>query len=158
MKIKECRETDLLFGIVSKVGDRHYFLADFDGGSKREIMKKVGKILFDKYKFGNCYLIKSGKGWHLVSFSKKLPLEDYVKILKEVGACSKFIEWVERVKYGVLRISRRSSHFLVPKLIAVLKSPYSNKEDIFYRDFYLTLLDLEESYRNVKRVKVFEWQ
>jgi hypothetical protein len=157
MKIEESRETDLLIGIVSKVGDKHYFLADFDKGSKKEIMNKVGKVLFDKYKFGNCYLIKSGRGWHLANFSKKLSLEDYVKILKEIGACNKFIEWVEKVKYGVLRVSRRSSHFLVPKLVAVLKSPYNEEENIFLRNFYFSILELEENYTDVKRVRVFEF-
>jgi hypothetical protein len=152
------KETDLLYGIVSGVGDSHYLLADFDEIGLDDLMTKVGGVLFDKYGFGNCYILSSGRGLHLVSFSKKLTLREYVEILKELGACGAFIGWIERVGYGVLRISRRSSHRLVPRLVAVLSSDANREEDELACAMYFKLLNLENDYVDVKRVVVFEAQ
>ena len=146
------KETDFLFGFSSMYKGKHFFMGDFDDVTKEELMDRVGKILFNKYKFGRVYLIKSGKGYHLISFSKLLSLKEYLKILKEMKADEKYIEWVERTGYGILRISRRSGHFKVPKLEAILISPYDSDEIKGSRNFYFLLLKLEERYKEVRRV------
>lgn len=153
-------KTDLLLGIASPVPNepnKHYLLVDWDDKSPEEIMGLVGKVIFDKHKIGDCYLLKSGKGYHLVSFSVKLSLDEYVQILEEVDADPKFVEWIKnRVFYGVLRLSRRSSHFKTPKLEAVLKSPYHKHEDIFVRNYYFNLLNFEDKISYIQRVKVYD--
>ena len=157
MKSSVSKETDLLIGLPSIIPntDKHFFLADFDNTNIKKLMEKVGRILFDKYKFGAVYLIKSSdKNYHLVSFSKRLTLKEYLKILKEMGSDEKFIEWVKKVKYGVIRLSRRSSHFKVPVLLKALIPPYKYKEDIFYRNLYFSFLKLESKIFEVKRVLV----
>jgi hypothetical protein len=151
------QRTDLLFGIVSNVPNedsKHFFLADFDNISEKEIKRKVGKILFDKYNFGPVYVMKTGKGYHLLCFSVKLSLRKYVKILKEVKADSMFIEWVSKVKYGVLRLSRRSTHLNVPYLAMVLFPDYRYEEYAFCKDFYFSTLKIEDDIREIVRVKV----
>lgn len=156
---KGWKVTDLLVGIASPIpnSNKHFFLADFDHESPEEIMGLVGKILFDKHKFGNCYLIKSGKGYHVISFSKKLTINKYANILEEMDADPKYIEWIRHVKYGVLRMGRRSSHKKVPKLIAILKSPYHKQEDVFIRNYYFNLLSLEDNIYDIIRCKVFDY-
>ena len=80
------QKTDLLFGIVSEVPNkrnRHFFLADFDDILESTVMRRIGRILFDKYKFGTVYLVRTGRGWHVASFSVRLTLEEYVKILED---------------------------------------------------------------------------
>jgi hypothetical protein len=67
-------------------------------------------------------------------------------------ADEKFIFWVKKVKYGILRLSRRSSHRKVPKISKILLSPYPAEESDI-RFWYFTLLNLEETY-DVKRVIV----
>jgi len=152
------KKTDLLFGIVSFTNgkDRHFFLADFDNATEIELMEKIGKILIDKHKFGVCYLIKSGKGYHVLNFTEKLTLEKYIELLQELESDPLYIKWVKKVGYGVLRISRRSIHMKVPKLRKVLLSPYKNEEDISVRNFYFMLLRLEMAYASVKRIIVKE--
>jgi hypothetical protein len=158
VKFEKSHLTDLLWGIASPIPNSHYhfFLADFDYETQEEIMEKAGKILVEKYRFGNIYLLKSGKGFHLVSFSKRLKLKTYVKILKEMDADPKFIIWIERVKYGILRLSRRSKHMKVPKLIAVLQSPFHQWEDSFAKHLYFTFLNLEAKINTIKRVRVID--
>jgi len=141
-------DTDLLIGICSLDPEtgKHFFLADFDDVTEEELMDRVGKILVSKYQLkGKFYLIKSGKGLHLISFSNLLDLKTYVKILKEMKADEKFIFWVKKVKYGILRLSRRSSHRKVPKISKILLSPYP-AEDSDIKYWYFVLLNLEEAY------------
>jgi hypothetical protein len=153
------KNTDLLFGMASPVAgtDRHWLLVDWDEKTLDEILEICGNVLFKKRGFGNCYLIKSGRGYHLINFSHKLRLETYVQILKELDACPKFIEWVEKkVFYGVVRLSRRSSHNQVPELIGVLQPPYPMGEDIFTKNMYLNFLNLERQIQKIRRVKVYD--
>lgn len=151
----EIRLTDLLYGIVScQSKGRHYFMADFDNVSEKELMKRVGSVLFDKEKFGHVYMIRTGRGFHLVSFSKPIRIDRYIRILKEMKADPLFIKWVKRVKYGVVRLSRRSSHMTVPKLHRILLSPYCNEENEILRAMYLSLLSFERRHRKVARVIV----
>jgi len=149
--------TDLLIGVASPIPNeptKHFFLCDWDEKTPEEIMGLIGKVLFNKYRFGDCYLIQSGKGYHLINFTEKLSIRKYVKILDEIKADPKFVEWVERVSYGVLRLSRRSSHQKVPHLVAILKSPYRKTEDIFARNYYFNLLSLESKITHIQRVNV----
>jgi len=152
------QKTDLLFGIVSKVpseGGRHFFLADFDDISEKTILRRIGRILFDRHRFGVTYLIKSGRGWHVASFSVKLTLPYYARILEEMKADSEYIRWVKKVRYGVLRVSRRSSHGEVPFVYKVLVPPWKSKDDL-YRDFYINLLSFEDKVETIRRVRVVE--
>jgi hypothetical protein len=164
--------TDLLFGIKSVIpgSDKHFFLGDFDidddefHTGENLLMERVGNVLFNKYLFGTVYMSKTGKGYHLACFSVGLPLDLYVTILKEMKADDKYIEWVEKVKYGVLRLSRRSSHHTVPALYRVLLPPwsavyrrhplYTVKENTFSRDFYINLLRIEQGIEKIVRVRV----
>lgn len=148
-------KTDLLIGFsnLTEKG-KYFFFADFDEISEEELMRRVGSILFDEHEFGNCYLVKSGRGWHLVNFTEKMNLEEYVKILEEMGVEENYIRWIRKVEYAILRIARRSSHKKVPVLMRVLISPHKKKEDVFYRDFYFTLLGLEKAYKDIIRVAV----
>lgn len=155
--VKPCVTTDCLLGVcsISPVDKQHhYFLCDIDNPDEEAVMKKIGMILFKKEHFGHVYLVKSGKGFHVVSFSKLLTLEEYVELLEEMEADTKFIYWVNKVKYGVLRLSRRSSHRQVPKLVKVLLSPYHTWEDIKTREIYFSFLNMEEQYEDIIRVKV----
>ena len=147
--------TDLLFGFVNIAQDgKYFFFADFDNLSKEEVMRRVGEVLFDRYHFGDVYLIRSGKGFHLVNFTELLSLSEYLNVLEDIGADPSFIYWVRRVGYAVLRLSRRSSHLKVPYLVGVLKSPYHKKENKAVRDFYFALLSLESKIYKVMRVEV----
>ncbi|MEM2146105.1 MAG: hypothetical protein QW279_12140 [Candidatus Jordarchaeaceae archaeon] len=143
----------MLVGMRSGI-DRHFFFADFDNVSEKVLLERVGKILFNKRKFGPVYMLKTGRGWHLLCFSVSLSLEEYVEILKEMKADEKFVEWVEKVGYGVLRLSRRSSHLNVPYLYKVLIPPWSFKEDVAARNFYFKILNIESSINNIVRVVV----
>lgn len=153
---KKAYLTDLLFGIVSGIGEKHYLLADFDAISKEEVLKRIGSILMDKYKFGDCYLVCSGNGWHVVNFSDLMSLEGYVKVLEELGCDMNYIYWIKKVRYGVLRLSRRSSHFKVPYLDGVIVSPYKKEENEVMKGVYFGLLELEQNYKSVRRVLVYK--
>lgn len=150
------RETDLLFGIVScNMDGSHYFVADFDGVGEDELMERIGKILIAKRGFGHCYLVRSSyESFHVLNFTNRLAIREYVDILKEIGADANFTKWVEKVGYGVLRISRRSRHFLVPILYRVLLSPFNRREDTTKKLLYLSLLGLEGEYKTVARVRI----
>lgn len=159
MDFRPYHETDMLLGMASPIPKtkKHWLLVDWDDKNIDEILENIGESCFKKRKFGNCYLIKSGKGYHMINFSNPLTLKEYVEILHELDACPKFIEWIEKkVNYGVLRLSRRSSHMQVPKVIAVLKSPYNIKENESARNLYFNFIKLEESIKEVKRVKVYD--
>jgi len=155
---KPCHNTDLLFGMSSLVAgtDRHYLFVDWDDKNLDEILEICGNVLFKKRGFGKCYLIESGHGYHLVNFSHKLSINTYVQILKELDACPKFIEWVDKVEYGILRLSRRSKHKKVPKLVGILQPPYPMGEDIFTRNIYLNFLNLESQIQKIRRVNVYD--
>ncbi|MFQ6118287.1 MAG: hypothetical protein ACE5KE_00205 [Methanosarcinales archaeon] len=151
------RTTDLLYGITTVTNGSHWLFCDFDDIDENELLSRVGNILFDKYNFSRCYLIKSSEHkFHLVSFSRKLKLETYLNILKELGCDKNYIKWVKKVKYGVLRISRRSVHKKVPKLYKILVNGKRKclKEYLFMRDFYFMLLNLEGYYKDVKKVVI----
>lgn len=151
------RETDLLIGICSLDPEtgKHFFLADFDDITEKELMNRVGKILIDKYKLrGRFYIINSGRGLHLISFSNYLDIKEYIKILKDMKADEKYIKWVKKVKYGILRLSRRSSHRKIPKISKILLSPYP-AEDSLIKYWYFSILNLEDSY-DIKRVVVLD--
>lgn len=150
--------TDLLMGMSSMVAGtkKHYLFVDWDDKSFDEILETCGNVLFKKRKFGNCYIIKSGHGYHLVNFSHKLSINTYVKILKELKACPKFIEWVDKVQYGILRLSRRSKHKKVPKLISILQPPCPLEEDIYTKNMYLNFLNMENKIKKIRRVKVYD--
>lgn len=152
--VDEKRVTDLLFGITSYQNGKHYFMADFDNIDEQVLMNRVGTILFDKEKLGHVYMIRSGKGFHLVEFSTPMRIDRYVRILKKMKADPLFIKWVKRVRYGVLRLSRRSSHMNVPYLYKILLSPNNREENEWMRTLYLNLLSFEKKYRMVRRVVV----
>lgn len=152
--VREGKLTDLLYGITSYQKGKHYFMADFDHVKESALLKRIGTVLLDQERFGHIYLIKSGKGYHVVEFSTPLRIDRYVRILKKMKADPLFIKWVSRVKYGVLRLSRRSSHMTVPVLYKILLSPYNCKEDEYLRTIYLNLLSFEKKYRKVRRVVV----
>ena len=134
----------------------HFFLGDFDDVGEELIMDRIGNILFNRHKFGMTYLIKTGRGWHIASFSVKLPLAEYTEILEEMRADEEYVKWVRKVKYGVLRISRRSVHFTVPYLYRVLIPPWKSDENTFYRDFYFSLLSMENEIMDIQRVRVLK--
>jgi hypothetical protein len=151
-------DTELLLGVASPVTgtDRHWLLADWDDKGLNKILEICGNVLFKKRGFGNCYIIKSGHGYHLINFSHKLKLKTYVQILKELKVDPKYIKWVERVSYGVLRLSRKSPHKQVPELVGVLQPPYPMGEDIFTRNLYFNLLNLERQINEIKKVRVYD--
>lgn len=152
--MKKLFETDLLFGVVSGKGDKHFLLADIDGCTLKQIVRRVCRVCIKKHRMGHCYIARTGKGWHITNFSDKLTLRKYMDILKDLKADPKYIYWVGRVKYGVLRVSRRSSHWNVPYIAAVVNSPYRRKENQICKITYLSLLDMEKSFNNVCRVYV----
>ena len=153
MKIKKF-ETDLLFGVVSGFNDMHYLLADIDRGSKEDMLQRIGNICIEKHGLGTCYLVRSGKGWHIVNFTDILTLDRYVKILSDLGCDPKFIWWVKKVRYGVLRISRRSKHWKVPSLESVVVADDWKQENLIKKFSYLSLLDMEKSFNTVQRVDI----
>lgn len=152
--VRESKLTDLLYGITSYQRGKHYFMADFDKINEEVLIERVGKILFDKYKLGHVYMIRTGKGFHIVSFSSPMRIDRYIRILKDMKADPLFIKWVKRVRYGVLRMSRRSSHMTVPILYKIFLSPYGNEEDEYLRTIYLNFLRLERRFKKVRRVVV----
>jgi hypothetical protein len=152
------KETDLLFGMTSHAErGLHYFLADLDNVSLEEVMMRVGKHLYTKEHFGKVYVMKTGKGYHLCEFTHPISLRRYVRLLKAIKADVNFIKWVGKVKYGVLRLSRRSGHWNVPYLVVVLNNPDSHLLEDTSRMFaYMMCLSLENDIREVERVDVFE--
>lgn len=156
MDLQMIRETDFLYGIVSYADIRkhnHYFMADLDDVDEKEVIERLENLML-KYACGNLYLMKTGKGFHIVTFSKPIPLETYISMLIDIQADPKYIEWVSRVKYGVLRLSRRSSHMNVPVLTKVFISPHKYQEDTFKKLCYKNILDIEYNIKEVKRIKV----
>lgn len=160
------KDTDLLIGITSIIPRRksHFFLADFDSQDEEAVMQKVGRVLFDKEKFGVVYMVKTGRGFHLLNFTHRLSLNKYVLLLKKMGADKKFIKWVKKVGYGVLRLSRRGYYkdgyitgTNVPRLYRVLipSYKYKKRENKFYRSFYFSILRFEQDISDIKRVRVY---
>lgn len=149
------RHTDLLLGMVSCADDNglHYFLADLDIKDRKKV-EQIAMKLVQKYRTGNIYVVKSGKGFHLISFSSPVTLRKYIEMLKFVRADAMFIAWIRKVGYGVLRISRRSSHMKVPSITSVIVSPYNTKENLVMKVFYLSLLQYEQKENEVRRVLV----
>jgi hypothetical protein len=164
--LKPRKETDLLFGMTSHAGSMplrgherglHYFLADLDNVSLDEVMMRVGKVLYSKEHFGKVYVMKTGKGYHLCEFTHPISLRRYLRLLRAIKADVNFIKWVGKVKYGVLRLSRRSGHWNVPHLVVILNNPDSSMpEDSSRRAAYMLILNLEEDIKDVERVEVFE--
>jgi hypothetical protein len=146
--------TDLLFGVVSGFNNSHFLLADIDGGDREETMMRIGAVCIEKHHLGDVYVVKTGKGWHVTNFTDVLTLKEYVKILRDLKADPKYIHWVKKVRYGVLRVSRRSSHWNVPYLDAVFISPFKKKEDEVKKVTYFGLLDMEQNFKSVQRVSV----
>jgi hypothetical protein len=150
------RETDLLLGFVSYAGKRgHYFLGDFDGIGVDDLVDRVFSVLIDRHRFGDVYVVRSGRGYHVLNFTNVLSLDGYAKILDEMGADRMFVKWVKKVRYGILRVSRRSSHGKVPCLECIVVSKYKLPENGFAKWWYFTLLDAENSYKSVRRVRVY---
>lgn len=146
--------TDLLFGVVSITDNsKHFFFADLDTDDYNEILLKC-MLLLNHMDY--VIIVKSGKGYHLLNFQKKFTLEKYVYLLELIGADENYIKWVKKVGYGVLRISRRSSHFKVPKVDTLVKKQgYEfTKNDNKYIFFYLSLIGLEKDIENVLRVEI----
>lgn len=148
------KHTDLLYGIVSGFNNQHFLLADIDSGSKEEILQLVGNVCIKRYHLGNCYIIRTGKGWHVVNFTDELTLRRYVSILRNMDCDPKYIHWVLKMHYGVLRVSRRSSHWNVPYLDSVVVSPFHKKEHEVKKATYFGLLGMEKNFKSVQRVKV----
>lgn len=146
--------TDLLFGVVSGFNNRHFLLADIDGGDREELMKRVGIVCIERHQMGDCYVVKTGKGWHVTNFTDELSLKEYLQVLRELQCDPKYIWWVKKVKYGVLRVSRRSSHWNVPYLDSVFISPFKKKEHEVKKATYFGLLKMEQNFKNVQRVSV----
>lgn len=155
---KKFRVTDLLLGITSVASPvgMHYVCADWDNVPIEMVMMKAGQVLFGKYHFGNCYIMQTGRGFHLLNFSNKIPLEQYITIMKELECDRNYIAWVEKVGYGVLRISRRTPHFSIPVLSRILLSPYRVPEDESRKHMYFASLGFETNYKSVRRVKVYK--
>lgn len=163
--MKEARHTDLLLGMVSccpcpvthdGIEDnqqKHYFLADLDEKDRNKVEDMAMKLV-QKFRTGNIYVVRSGKGYHLISFSKPVGIDVYIKMLRFVKSDPMFVKWVKKVGYGVLRISRRSSHMQVPCVVSVMVSPYENRENSFMKGFYLSILKFEEKINKVRRVLV----
>jgi len=157
-ELRPRKETDLLFGMTSHAPHgRHYFLADFDGIGQQDLMMRVGKVLYTKEHFGKVYVMKTGKGYHIAEFTHPITIRRYVRILKAMEADRNFIKWVDKVKYGVLRLSRRSGHWNVPYLVVVLNNPDSHlPEDTSRMLAYMMCLSLEDGIKTVEKVDVFE--
>jgi hypothetical protein len=155
--MKETRHTDLLLGMVSCCIEdnrqKHYFLADLDEKDRNKVEDMAMKLV-QKFRTGNIYVVKSGKGYHLISFSKPVDINAYIKMLRFVKSDPMFVKWVKKVGYGVLRISRRSSHMQVPCVVSVMVSPYGIKENEMQKAFYLSALLYEQKINQVKRVLV----
>jgi hypothetical protein len=150
------RETDLLLGFVSYAGKRgHYFLGDFDDIDVNDLVNRVFSVLIDGHRFGDVYVVRSGKGYHVLNFTNVLSLPDYVKILDEIGADKMFVKWVKKVRYGILRVSRRSSHGKVPSLECIVTSRNRLPENETAKSWYFWLLGQENSYKSVRRVRVY---
>lgn len=145
--------TDLLFGVVSMTDNsKHFFFADLDTDDYDEILLK-SMLLLNHMDY--VIIVKSGKGYHLLNF-QKFTLEKYVYLLELIGADENYIKWVKKVGYGVLRISRKSSHFKVPKIDSIIKKQdYKFTEDEKKNIFlYLSLIGLEKDIKDVLRVEV----
>ena len=146
------KTTDLLFGVVSLNGDgTHKFFCDIDDDRLSR-----DALCFLVNKFGYVCVIKSGKGFHLANFSVHLSLDELIELNKLLGADEKYVEWIKKVGYAVLRVSRRSTHFQVPKLIEIIKSKELSVEEIKDIALYKFILKLESNIDYVYRVVVDE--
>ena len=156
--LKPRKETDLLFGMTSHAErGLHYFLADLDNVSLDEVMMRVGKVLYSKEHFGKVYVMKTGKGYHLCEFTHPISLRRYLRLLRAIKADVNFIKWVGKVKYGVLRLSRRSGHWNVPHLAVILNNPNSHMpEDVSRKTAYMVILNMENDIKGVEKVDVLE--
>lgn len=168
MKIPNVKETDLLIGmnsVVPRDPTKHWLLADIDKNHDENetdfyerVIIRIQKILFEEYIFDTVYLIKSSDtGVHIISFDFELSLDEYVSLLKKLGSDLKFIEWVEKVRYGVIRLSRRSKHYQVPSLIGVFKRRGSVIKNQYLAEWYFDVLKMENNIFKIKRVKVIEY-
>jgi len=168
MNIPCVKETDLLFGFVSTVPrdpSKHFLLCDIDKYHDEtekifyeRVMKKIQDILFEEFSFDTIYLIKSSDtGVHIVSFDYELSLNEYVTLLEKLECDDKYIEWVRKVKYGVLRLSRRSKHFQVPSLVGVFRRKGSRMKRQHLAEYYFSMLRMENNIFKIKRVKVTEY-
>ncbi len=142
------KTTDLLFGAVSLNDDgTHKFFCDIDSD---DIDVDAVYDFLDKYNY--LIIINSGRGLHLANNSCHITIDEYIYWLERFKADEKYIEWVKKVKYGVLRISRRSSHWKVPKIEFILSRrelSEKEKEDIM---MYYFLLKIETCFKSVKKV------
>ena len=143
------KTTDLLFGVVSlNRDDTHKFFSDVDGDVSEDV------LCFLANKLGYICVIKSGRGFHLANFSVHLSLDELIELNKLLGADEKYIEWIKKVGYAVLRVSRRSSHFQVPELIKIIKSRELSVEEIKDIALYKFILKLESNIDYVYKVIV----
>lgn len=145
--------TDLLFGVTSVAGNsKHFFFADLDTSCYDEVLCKC-MLLLNHVDY--VIIVNSGKGYHVLNFQKH-DFDKYVYLLELVGADENYVRWVKKVGYGVLRISRRSSHFKVPRFEGMFKK----RGYVFDRDevkkilLYLSLIELESEVEHVIRVVV----
>jgi hypothetical protein len=143
------KTTDLLFGVVSLNRDgTHKFFCDIDDKLNEDV------VCFLANKFGYICVIRSGRGFHLANFSVHLSLDELIELNKLLGADEKYIEWIKRVGYAVLRISRRSSHFQVPRLEGIVISRDLSFDEIVDIATYKFLLNLESKINYVYKVVV----
>jgi hypothetical protein len=143
------KTTDLLLGLISMNRDKtHKFFCDIDGELDEDV------LCFLANKLGYICIIKSGKGYHLANFSVHLSLDELIELNEFSKADSKYIEWIKKVGYAVLRISRRSSHFKVPKLEGIVISRDLSFDEIVDIATYKFLLNLENKIDYVYKVVV----
>jgi hypothetical protein len=144
------RTTDLLFGVVSLNRDNtHKFFCDIDDDRLSR-----DALCFLASKFGYVCVISSGRGFHLANFSVHLSLDELIELNKLLGADEKYIEWIKKVGYAVLRISRRSSHFKIPKLEGIVISRDLSFNEIVDIATYKFLLNLENKIDYIYKVIV----
>jgi len=168
MVIQNVKSTDLLVGLNSIVPRRpthHFLLGDIDRGVdetfpdfKKRVIEACKIVLFEEEDFDTVFVIKSSdRGMHFISFDKELSLPKYVYLLDRLHCDEKFIEWVVKVKYGVLRVSRRSKHNQVPEVIAVLRRKDSKLKNRHLTGYYFSILGFEKDINKIKRVRVIDY-
>ena len=142
-------EEDLLLGIESKIGRKHFFFADLDDKDWEKAKEKC-KRLVEKY-FDRVWLLFSGNGFHIVSF-EPISLSKLIKINEEIKADEKFIIYIKRMKKAVLRLSRKSEHAWVPRLVAIF---FKKRKPLnFWEKLYLKMLKVEDKIYRVERLVV----
>ena len=85
-------EEDLLLGIESKIGRKHFFFADLDDKDWEKAKEKC-KLLVEKY-FDRVWLLFSGNGFHIAAF-EPISLNKLIKINEEIKADEKFIIYIK---------------------------------------------------------------